>query len=320
MRYRHPTASARLSNVHVLYPHKPMHRALLRKRMNALLLWQLLIALIALLAGLRLLTEWLWQFLSATAPGLWQLLAWVSGARWLSARLKPRWPRFSACLEARFSTARFTGLPLTLMALLASFLVFLGVKLVQALFSGNQLTLLDQHINAALGFARNPYFLDLFGAVTWLADKNIAPVIVLATIILLWACKHARYIPGFVLAALGSQIMTWAAKFAIDRPRPEFITFATATTPSFPSAHATGAIAVYGFIAYALARDLKNGRLRFEIAFWGAAFIMLIALSRLLLNVHYPSDVAAGLLVGGFWLLAGAMLTEYLREYNAQQK
>jgi len=42
--------------------------------------------------------------------------------------------------------------------------------------------------------------------------------------------------------------------------------------------------------------------------------IAAIAASRMILSVHFASDVAAGLIVGGFWLLAGFAVTEYLRE------
>jgi membrane-associated phospholipid phosphatase len=38
-----------------------------------------------------------------------------------------------------------------------------------------------------------------------------------------------------------------------------------------------------------------------------------ISFSRIFLSVHYASDIAAGLLVGGFWLLAGFAIAEHLR-------
>jgi undecaprenyl-diphosphatase len=41
--------------------------------------------------------------------------------------------------------------------------------------------------------------------------------------------------------------------------------------------------------------------------------IALVGFSRMFLSVHYLSDVLAGFLVGGFWLLVGVALTEWLR-------
>lgn len=88
----------------------------------------------------------------------------------------------------------------------------------------------------------------------------------------------------------------------------------TAQSASFPSAHAAGAMAVYGFLAYAIARDLPSPRARFQAAYWTSILIALIGLSRVVLSVHYASDVAAGFLVGGFWLLVGFAIAEFARE------
>lgn len=282
--------------------------------MTALPLWQLLLALLGLLVSLRLLSGWAWSALSVGGVGLWSRVNRTSGLQALTGSIENRVPRLYGWLARRFSTESFTGLPLTLMLVFAAYLLVLGVGLLQDLFEEDELTTLDQSINQALDILRNPQFLALFGWITELANNATLTAITLVAVGFLWAHRRATYIPGLLLTILGSQAITWLGKFAINRERPEFITFASAASPSFPSAHATGAIAVYGFIAYAIARDLPSTRARLELAFWASAFIALIAFSRMLLSVHYASDIAAGLIVGAFWLLAGFALTEYLRE------
>jgi undecaprenyl-diphosphatase len=74
-------------------------------------------------------------------------------------------------------------------------------------------------------------------------------------------------------------------------------------------------MAVFGFLAYALARDLDRPRQRFEVVFWTAVLIALVGFSRVFLGVHFLSDVASGFLVGGFWLLVGFTLVEWRRRY-----
>ncbi len=69
-------------------------------------------------------------------------------------------------------------------------------------------------------------------------------------------------------------------------------------------------MAVYGFLAFLIARTLPATRSRFEAGFWAAILIALIGFSRMILGLHYASDVAAGFLVGLFWLLAGFALAE----------
>jgi undecaprenyl-diphosphatase len=76
-------------------------------------------------------------------------------------------------------------------------------------------------------------------------------------------------------------------------------------------------MAVYGFVAYAIARDLDPARKRFELDFWALVVVALVGFSRIFLSVHYTSDVATGLLVGTFWLLVGFALSEHSRAVSA---
>jgi undecaprenyl-diphosphatase len=113
---------------------------------------------------------------------------------------------------------------------------------------------------------------------------------------------------------IGAEATTWAGKFLIDRQRPTFIEAASALSPSFPSGHSTAAMAVYGFLAYLVARDLPTARQRFEVVFWTSILIILIGFSRIFLSVHFTSDVLSGFIVGAFWLLAGFAIAENRRQ------
>ena len=50
-----------------------------------------------------------------------------------------------------------------------------------------------------------------------------------------------------------------------------------------------------------------------RIAYWIAILVGLIGLSRIMLGVHYVTDVAGGFLVGGFWLLVAFAIAEWTR-------
>jgi membrane-associated phospholipid phosphatase len=104
---------------------------------------------------------------------------------------------------------------------------------------------------------------------------------------------------------------TSVGKLLIGRHRPEITIDVTVVSSSFPSGHATAAMAVYGFIAYAIARVLPGVPERFEVAYWTAVLILLIGFSRIFLGVHYLTDVIGGFLVGGFWLLIGFTIAEW---------
>ncbi|MDA3920778.1 MAG: phosphatase PAP2 family protein [Salinisphaera sp.] len=262
----------------------------------------------------RLIAELIWRLASRGGAPLSRGVGILMGRQTFTARFAQRFPRTSDFIKARVSASQFTGLPLTLCVILGAYLIALGTHLAEGVIEREEVVRFDHHVNSALSVLRDPHFLDLFAGFTHLANLETLIAVTLVSAAFLWADRRSRFIPGLVLTVAGSQTLTYIGKYAIDRARPDFLTFASATTPSFPSGHATGAIAVYGFIAYAIARELPSRRLRFELGYWTGVLIALIAFSRAVLSVHFASDIAAGLLVGGFWLIAGFALTEVLRQ------
>ncbi len=227
--------------------------------------------------------------------------------------VRDRYPRFYGFLAARFDPGRFDGLPLTLIAAAAAYIAFLFAGLVEEVIESEEITAVDHAIFDAVAAYRHPALVTAFVWITELGSMATLTAVAIVSTGFLWSHGPQIYIGPVWLTVIGAQLTTWGGKFIIDRPRPEFVLNVTAYSPSFPSGHTTGAMAVYGILAYAIARDLATPRQRFEIVFWSGVLIALIALSRIFINVHYASDVAAGLMVGTFWLMAGIALAEILR-------
>lgn len=123
--------------------------------------------------------------------------------------------------------------------------------------------------------------------------------------------KKTRHIGITVLIALilSTVLGEGLVKNIIQRPRPyaEFpwvhLLIGESSTYSFPSGHTTSSFAV----AYVLSRYFK----RFSPVIWITA--ILIAFSRLYLFMHYPSDLAAGVILG---LICGKIAIEIqIRRY-----
>lgn len=229
----------------------------------------------------------------------------------LGSRIRAALPGTAQLLQARLTPNRYTGLPLTLIVIAALYIAALLGGLVEELLEAEELVRLDEGINRLIGPIRTDAMITAFIWITDFGGSVALIAVVLVTTGLLWAHCRRLMIAPLWLTFIGSQITTFAGKYVLLRQRPEFVTEISAFTPSFPSGHATGAMAVYGFIAYIVARDLMTTRQRFEMTYWTAVLICLIGFSRVLLGLHYASDVAAGFLVGGFWLLLGFALAEH---------
>lgn len=103
-------------------------------------------------------------------------------------------------------------------------------------------------------------------------------------------------------STVGAILLNNVLKAAFVRPRPELFTWGThVRTTSFPSGHAMSAAAIYGTVAFLAARLAQRRRTRIAIYAVAAIIIVVVAASRVYLGVHYPTDVAAGLLVGFAW-------------------
>lgn len=91
--------------------------------------------------------------------------------------------------------------------------------------------------------------------------------------------------PGYAVAP--------GVEFLPERLTPIYEWMATASGYGFPSGHALGSTLVWGGLAWAV----RVGRLRTRVAV-AAVLVALVAASRVFLGVHYPVDVAFGVIVG----------------------
>lgn len=110
-----------------------------------------------------------------------------------------------------------------------------------------------------------------------------------------------------VAAAATTGILTFFLKLAFRRPRPLFVDAAGEPHSfSFPSGHASGVFAVYVLAALLLTAGL-SGRRRMTVLSAALALATMVATTRVVMPVHYLTDVIAGGAVG-LSLVAAALL------------
>ena len=115
------------------------------------------------------------------------------------------------------------------------------------------------------------------------------------------------------LAVLGITVLVAVLKATYERARPDLGSpIPLPHSSSFPSGHAATAVVLYGALGLLLA---ERARSPMRAAAWlAAAAVMALAIgaSRVLLNVHFVSDVAAGFAVGLAWLACCAIVRDVL--------
>ena len=138
--------------------------------------------------------------------------------------------------------------------------------------------------------------------ITKLGNPIMMVTITIITFGILWWKRYRQEAKIFGLHALGGTILSYGLKLAFNKSRPQlWEQLINETSFSYPSAHALGAMVIYGFIAYLLASHYpKQGKIIYTFA---AILIGAIGLSRLYLGVHWTTDVIAGYGVGYLWVM-----------------
>jgi membrane-associated phospholipid phosphatase len=137
--------------------------------------------------------------------------------------------------------------------------------------------------------------------VTWFGSLFIlVPLTVLAA----WRLHRAGRgrEAGFVLSALtGATALSHLVKHAVARPRPDlFPTWVSMPMDwSYPSAHAMQAAAA-GLALWLVFRGRRARRVVLAIVL-GCA-VALVGLSRIYLQVHFPTDVLLGTIAAALWV------------------
>lgn len=160
----------------------------------------------------------------------------------------------------------------------------------------------DDSIMRWVGAHRVSWVEHLFGEVTLLGTGTVVLTIVGVAALFLWLTRHKYSAALLLVATAGGIVLNNLLKLAFDRPRPQLFPWATrALSSSFPSGHAMSATVVYVTVAYLAARLQRRRRARWVTMLLALLTVLLVCASRVYLGVHYPSDVAAGIIIGLAW-------------------
>ena len=150
-------------------------------------------------------------------------------------------------------------------------------------------------------------------ALMWITDlgATVYLVVLMAVIGLVEVLRRPRWnwsiLGFFATVGIGIAIVNNGLKWMIMRDRPSVDHLVSASGSSFPSGHSAAAAACWAAIALVVARRLPVGSRRWAAA-GAVAIAVLVASSRVLLGVHWLTDVIAGVIVGWTWFFLVALI------------
>jgi membrane-associated phospholipid phosphatase len=219
--------------------------------------------------------------------------------------------RLRRAIARRFSREEAEGLTLTVGFLACAAIVLVFSLLARRVFALSGTDPLDHEITLWArslplpGGSEAARAVTLFGGLPFVLSATFVTVAALAL--------RNRRVSAMLFSAsvLGGFGLETILKLVFHRARPDLVApLAREATYSFPSGHATMATVFFGGLA-ALVFHVSRRPAARTAAVLGAAFaVFSVALSRVYLGLHWLTDVAAGILVGLFWVVVSATATE----------
>ena len=206
---------------------------------------------------------------------------------------RSRWRVFA---RARFDPRVATG---QLLTVALAVVVLLGVLVFQVRTDRGVVSLdrtIERWADGELTASSN----DVLSAVTDFGGTLVLVVIGLAVALFEWVRTRSARVFVFLALVIGGQALASALiKELVGRGRPALGQLAGLDT-SFPSGHSAGAAATFAACALLLGRR-RSPRTQAVLTGLGVGIAIAVGASRVLLGVHWFSDVIGGLVLGWAW-------------------
>lgn len=164
----------------------------------------------------------------------------------------------------------------------------------------NHVVHFDQMILTGFHTLKTPYLDHFFSSITWMGSLWILlPLYLLLSVTLSSHIEHFEKLVGITF--WGTVITVYVLKYELERKRPHFFgpIHELPIDPSFPSAHTAQITAFALGVSLALYQTYTPYQ---SIMTSALIFVVIsVAISRMYLQVHFPTDIIAGFLVAFMW-------------------
>lgn len=212
---------------------------------------------------------------------------------------KEKHPILFKCISERFSLKKPTGLLLTIGTIIAIFFLSLFLEIAWNVFFKGTFISIDYHVLNLIPSVRSNGQTSFFRFITFMG--NWQSVIFTSLLILIVFLKRKQVFTSilFLTILITAEGTAFILKHLIGRIRPDqILSLINEKSFSFPSGHTIAATVIFGVLSYLLIKSFQHIYVKILIFFSGIFFIFIIALSRIYLGVHYPTDVLASITLG----------------------
>lgn len=178
----------------------------------------------------------------------------------------------------------------------------------------------DHNIAARLNslISAHPVAVSIVKAITWLGSDGVLWTLIGAAALVLAIRRRWRLTIYLLVTGAGALVLDPVLKALVGRLRPVVAhPIAHGNGNSFPSGHALGSIVCYGALFLVFLPALRGTWRRVFTAVI-VTLVAAIGISRLLLGVHYLSDVLGGWALGITWLGITAFAFELSRQVTGE--
>jgi undecaprenyl-diphosphatase len=167
----------------------------------------------------------------------------------------------------------------------------------------------DAAIGQLLYAGGNPPMIAVARLFTFLGEPTVLIGFGIAAACTLWSRQQQQYAAAVLAVMLIGRGLAQVQKYAIMRFRPEDeIHLVPVSTPSFPSGHATSSMIVYLTLALVFA----SHRWKWPAVVGAILLSFCVGVSRVMLGVHWPTDVIGGWAFGLLWVILALPQAERL--------
>lgn len=226
-------------------------------------------------------------------------------------------------IRERFDPAHRYGLRLTLVGLaIVLVAVPFSTLLFQVLGKG-PLTRIDGDIaNRLNGFVYDsPNTVTALKLISYLGTPVWFYVLIGLAMLWVWRRNQKRLVLFLFVTSLGGGLVDTAVKILVNRPRPKVDhPIHEAFGKSFPSGHSMSSVICYGALFLVLVPIFRSRAARHAALAATIAICLAIGSSRLMLGVHFFSDVLGGYVLGLAWLIGSVAVFEVWRMEEGKPK